>query len=454
MNAPSPPRTVDRSFYRDLWRIAVPIALQNLVVSSVNMLDTVMVGRLGAVELAAVGLGNQIWFLLMILLFGTSSGSGVFTAQYWGKRDVAGVRRTTGLSMALGLGAAFLFMAAALAFPRFLLGLYSRDGEVIALGAEYLRLAAPSYPFAAASFAFSLALRGVERVKLPLAATVVSLAINAALNYVLIFGKLGFPALGVRGAAYATVAARVVEAAIIFAAAYARRMPPAGTLAEFRSWGAGFLPRFARIAAPVIVNEAAWSLGITTYSAIMARVSTDAIAAYNVTSTVSQLAMVLFMGTANAAAVMIGKRIGEGDREKAFSWAARFAIMAPLIGIAVGALLAPATLALPRLFAIGREPLRQARLMVIALACVFPFKVFNLHTVVGICRAGGDTRFGVFYDMFGVWGLGVPMAAIGAFVLRLEPWIVFAMLSFEEIAKSGLGIWRLATRKWLNDVTV
>ena len=122
--------------------------------------------------------------------------------------------------------------------------------------------------------------------------------------------------------------------------AYARRMPPAGTLAEFRSWGAGFLPRFARIAAPVIVNEAAWSLGITTYSAIMARVSTDAIAAYNVTSTVSQLAMVLFMGTANAAAVMIGKRIGEGDREKAFSWAARFAIMAPLIGIAVGAMIA------------------------------------------------------------------------------------------------------------------
>jgi len=444
----------DRLFYKDLLRIAVPIALQNLIVSSVNMLDTVMVGLLGAVELAAVGLGNQIWFLLMLLLFGTSTGSGVFIAQYWGKRDLAGIRRTTGLSMALGLAAAFAFMTAALAVPRFLVGLYSRDTEVIRIGAEYLRFVAPSYPFAAASFAFSLALRGVERVKLPLAATLVSLILNAVLNYMLIFGKFGAPALGVRGAAIATVIARVVETVIIFSGAYLQKMPPAGTLAELRSWNGGFLPRFTRIAAPVVVNEVTWSLGITTYNAILARVSTEAIAAYNVTNTVSQLAMVLFMGTANAAAVMLGKRIGEGDRATAFSWARRFAIMAPLIGIATGALLVPASLALPWLFALGPEPLRQARLMIIALACVFPFKVFNLHVVVGICRSGGDTRFGAFFDIFGVWMLGVPLAAIGAFVLHVEPWIVFAMLSFDEIAKSSLGLWRLVTRKWLNDVTI
>jgi len=444
----------DRLFYKDLLRIAVPIALQNLIVSSVNMLDTVMVGRLGAVELAAVGLGNQIWFLLMLLLFGTSSGSGVFTAQYWGKRDIAGIRRTTGLSMALGLAAAFMFMVPALAFPRVLLGLYSRDAEVVRIGSEYLRWVAPSYPFAAASFAFSLALRGVERVRLPLVATTISLTINGFLNYVLIFGKFGVPAMGVRGAALATVIARVVETIIIFSVAYARRMPPAGTLAEFRAWGGGFLPRFTRIAAPVVINEVTWSLGITTYNAILARVSTEAIAAYNVTSTFSQLAMVLFLGTANAAAVMLGKRIGEGDRATTFEWARRFAILAPLVGIATSFMLAPASLSLPWLFALGPEPLRQARLMILTLACVFPFKVFNLHVVVGICRSGGDTRFGAWFDIFGVWMLGVPLAAFGAFVLHAEPWVVYALLSFEEIAKSGLGLWRLVTRKWLNDVTL
>lgn len=443
----------DRAFYKDLVRIAVPIALQNLITSSVNMLDTIMVGRLGAVELAAVGLGNQIWFLLMLLLFGTSTGSGVFIAQYWGKRDLAGIRRTTGLSMTLGLSAAFVFMLVSMLFPEFLIGLYSRDPQVIQKGAEYLRLAAPSYPFAAASFAFSLALRGVERVRLPLVATIISLAVNATLNYTLIFGKFGAPALGVGGAAIATVIARVIEMVIIFVGAYARKMPPAGSLAEFRSWGGGFLPRYTRIAAPVVINEVTWSLGITTFNAVMARIGTEAIAAYNVTSTVSQLAMVLFLGTANAAAVMLGKRIGEGDRSTAFAWARRFAVQAPLIGVATGVLLVPASLTLPWLFALGPEPLRQARLMVIVLACIFPFKVFNLHVIVGICRSGGDTRFGAWFDIFGVWMLGVPLALLGAFVLRVEPWIVFAMLSFEEIGKSGLGLWRLASGKWLNDVT-
>jgi Na+-driven multidrug efflux pump len=173
-----------------------------------------------------------------------------------------------------------------------------------------------------------------------------------------------------------------------------------------------------------------------------------------VTNTVGQLAMVLFLGTANAAAVMIGNRIGAGDRDRAFAWARRFAIMAPIIGVIVGTLLVPASLALPWLFAIGSEPLRQARLMLVALAFVFPFKVFNLHVIIGICRSGGDTRFGAFFDIFGIWAIGVPLAVLGAFVLRLEPWIVFAMLNSEEIAKCGFGLWRLVTKRWLNDVTV
>ncbi len=441
-------------FYGSLARIALPIALQNLIISSVNMLDTVMVGRLGAAELAAVGLGNQVWFLLMLFLFGASTGAGVFTAQYWGKRDLAGVRKTTGLSMALGLAAALLFMAASLLAPTWILGLYSKDPDVVRLGAEYLRRVAPSYPLAALSFCMALALRGVERVRLPLAATVVSLALNAGLNYVLIFGKLGLPALGVRGAAYATVIARLVEALIVLIGAYARRMPPAGSLAELRSWDGAFLSRFTTIAAPVMVNEVLWSLGITCYNGILARVGTDAIAAYNVTSTISQLAMVLFMGTANAAAVMIGKRIGEGDRETAFAWARRFAILSPLLGVAVSALVVPTSALLPRLFALDPEPLRQASLMVYVLAAIIPFKVFNLHVVVGICRSGGDTKFGAFFDLFGVWGVGVPLALLGAFVLRVQPWMVFALLSLDELAKFGLGIWRLGTRRWLNDVTI
>jgi Na+-driven multidrug efflux pump len=204
---------------------------------------------------------------------------------------------------------------------------------------------------------------------------------------------------------------------------------------------------------PVIINEIAWSVGITTYNGIFARVGTGAIAAFNVTSTVNQLAMVFFMGTANAAAVMIGSRIGAGELGVARSWAKRFAILSPLYGLVMSALMAPSALLLPLLFAMDPEPLRQASIMILVMAGVFPFKIFNLHVIVGICRSGGDTRFGAFFDIFGIWGIGVPLALLGAFVLKLQPWQVFLLLNLEEPIKAMLGAWRIITGKWLNDVT-
>jgi putative MATE family efflux protein len=443
----------DRHFFSGLFSIAIPIALQNLISSSVNMLDTIMVGQLGATELAAVGLGNQVYFILMILLFGIGTGSGVFIAQYWGKKDIAGIRRTAGLALTLGMALSLFFLAAAICVPRFILGLYSRDPGVLDLGSRYLRIAAWSYPAIAASFVFSLALRGVERVKLPLATTLISLSTNAVLNYILIFGKLGFPVLGVEGAAIATVISRWMEAAIVLAGSYIRKYPPAGKLREFTNWNKAFVARFGVIVLPVILNDAIWALGITFFNGIFARISTGAIAAYNVQNTVLELAQVLFMGTANACAVMLGKRIGEGNREGVLDWARRFAILGVVLGAVMGLLLVPASRVLPALFRMDPEVLRQASTMVLCLAATFPVRVFNLHISIGICRSGGDTRFGFFFDLFGVWGVGIPLALLGAFVWHLEPWIVFLLTCGDEVAKSGLGLWRLVSKKWLKDVT-
>jgi len=163
--------------------------------------------------------------------------------------------------------------------------------------------------------------------------------------------------------------------------------------------------------------------------------------------------MVLFMGTANASAVMLGKRIGEGNREGAYDWAGRFAVLGPVLGTAIGILLLPTIPALPILFRLEPGVLFQAGAMVCCLAAVFPIKVFNLHIVVGVCRSGGDTRFAAFFDIFGVWLVGVPLAALGAFAWNLSPWAVFLLLCMDEAAKFGLGLWRLRSRKWLRDVT-
>ncbi len=440
------------SFLPDLLRLAVPIALSNLVVSGVNMLDTVMVGRLGQVEIAAVALGNQVYFLFMLLLFGISSGAGIFTAQYWGARDLPGVRRTAGFSIALGLGASLLYMAAAMAFPRLILGLYSPDPAVVELGSRYLRVAAASYPPTALSFALGLSLRGTERVRLPLASTIVGFGSNLVLNWALIFGKLGAPALGVEGAAIATVAARWIEATVLAVGAWARRMPPAGTPRELFSWNRAWVARFLMVAFPVILNEVAWSLGITFYNGIFARVGTGAVASFNIVNTINQLGMVLFFGTANASAVMLGKAIGEGDLPRARDWAKRFADLGVALGAVAGSLLAASGFLVPLLFKVDEATVAGAKAMLLALGVAFPFKVFNLHLVVGICRSGGDTRFGMLFDLLGVWGIGVPLAALGAFAWKLPAWAVFALLNVEEFAKFFAGRRRLRSGRWARDV--
>jgi putative MATE family efflux protein len=440
-------------FASDLLRIGLPIAAQNLVSASVNMLATIMVGRLGETRLAAVGLGNQVYFLLMLLLFGITTGGGVFTAQYWGKKDLAGVRRTVGLSLALGLSAGLVFLVAALAAPSFLIGLYSRDAQVIALGSRYLRISALGYLPLALSSVLGLSMRSVEKVRLPLLATSLSLALSLFLSWVLIFGKLGSPALGVEGAAWAGVAARVIESLLLAGCAWARRYPCVGSFRQMTDWSLAWAKRYVGVALPVVLNEVTWSIGITLYSVIFARAGTAAVAAYNVANTVSQLAMVIFFGTGNAAAVMIGKKIGEGDRETAFTYARRFSLLAPLLGLAVGALLIPFRLLLPLLFSLAAAVIAQASAMLLVLAGLYPFKVFNFHLIVGVCRAGGDTRFGMFYDLFGVWGLALPLAGLGAFVWGLPAWGIFLLTAADDVGKSFIGLWRLLSKRWLHDLT-
>jgi len=443
----------ESSFLPDLLRLALPIALQNLVSALVNMFATIMVGSLGSASLAAVGLGNQVFFLLNLFLFGVATGGGVFSAQYWGKRDLAGLRRSFGLSLSIGLVAGLAFALAALLAPSFLIGLYSADPEVRALGASYLRVASLSYLPFALSLILGLTLRSVERVRLPLVASSISLALNVVLAWALIFGHLGLPALGVVGAAWATVIARLVEAAILLAAAIVGKAPILGRLEELLDWSGAWPLRYLAVAWPVILNEVTWSLGITLYNVIIARVGTGAIAAFNVVNTVNQLAMVLFFGVANAASVMIGKKIGEGRTDIAFAWARGFASLSPFLGLGMAALLVPFRFVLPLLYDLDPAVLAEASTMLLVLAAIFPFKVFNLTLIVGICRAGGDTKFSMYYDLGGVWGLGVPLAALGAFVWGLPAWGVFLMTASDDFAKAFVGVWRLFSKRWIRDVT-
>lgn len=212
----------DKEYYRRLYKIAFPVSLQNLVTSSLNMVGWVMVGQLGAVPVAAVGLANQIFFLLNLMLFGITTGSAMFTAQLWGKRDVQNIRKVLGLALCLGLVAALLFLLIAEVFPSVALSIYSQDPAVIALGSEYLRIIGFSFPLFAISFCFAIVMRSTGDARTPLIVTFTSLTINTLVSYVLIFGRMGLPTLGVDGAAVGVLVARFVEVSLYLILTYRR----------------------------------------------------------------------------------------------------------------------------------------------------------------------------------------------------------------------------------------
>ncbi|MDR3276028.1 MAG: MATE family efflux transporter [Treponema sp.] len=426
--------------------------LQNLINALVNMVDTVMIGRLGTVEIAAVGLGNEVFFLYNMFLFGICSGGSIFTAQFWGKQDIPGLRKNTGLCMILALGMGLLFTLAAACFPEGVIGIYSRDPAVIAAGGAYLHSLSPAFfPFAV-SFVFTSGLRSIERVRLPMVSTLIALSLNISLNYLFIFGAGPVPAMGVVGAAYATVIARITETVILVLVSYGRRYALAGRFRELLGFDGAFVRRFLRIAAPVMANEILWSIGITTQSLIMARTGTGAAAAFNITHTVSNLTWVFFMGTGNAAGVLVGKKIGAGAEAEARDDAGRITRFAFLAAIGAGLLLFPLSRALPWLFKLTPEVLALSSLMLLMMGLCYPFNAFNMTMIVGVCRAGGDTVFCALYDLLFLWGVSVPLSALAAFVFHAPVWVIFLCLSLENPLKMILGFWRLRSGKWLHNV--
>jgi putative MATE family efflux protein len=442
----------DRQFYRSLFTLAIPIMLQNLVNSLVNMLDTIMIGRLGTVEIAAVGLGNQIFFLYNLFLFGICSGGAIFTAQFWGMGDIPGIRKNLGFCLSLSLVTAVLFTLISALIPAKLIGVYSRDETVIRAGAAYLKTLSPAFIPFALTMVFTLTLRSVERVRLAIVVTLIALSLNAVLNYLFIFGAGPIPPMGAAGAALATVISRLIEAIIMVGVTYLRKYAPAGTVRELLGFDRRYVRLFFQVTLPVIFNEIIWSLGITAQNVIFARTDTNAIAAFNITTTVSMLTWVLFIGMGNGVAVLIGKKIGEGNEKTARDYASRIARFAPLLALGAAMVLFPLSRLLPFVFNVTPQTLLGASQMFIILCCAYPLRAFNMSMIIGICRAGGDTVFGAIYDVALMWLVALPLAALASFVFHTPVWVIYLALIIEDPLKALLGLWRLRSGRWLHNV--
>jgi Na+-driven multidrug efflux pump len=283
--------------------------------------------------------------------------------------------------------------------------------------------------------------------------TFITISLNLLISAVLIFGIGPFPALGVVGAAIATVIARVVEMVILVSVSYGKKYALAGKPAELFGYDALFVKRFFTVALPVMINEILWSLGVSVQNVIFARTDTTALAAFNITSTFSQLVWVVFIGLGNGVAVLIGKKIGEGNEATARDYAARITLFAPLVAFALSFTLYPLSRLLPFFFNVDPSVFGITGMMFLILAVSYPFRAFNMSMIIGVCRSGGDTVFSIFYDISIMWLITLPLAAAASFIFHAPAWGLYLCLCTEDPLKMGLGLWRLKSGKWLHNVT-
>ncbi len=442
----------DRDYFSTLVRTALPIAIQSAISSSINLVSIVMIGSMGETAVASVGLANQIFFLLMFLLFGMSSGAAVFTAQLWGKKDVLNIRRVVGLGLAVSLGGALIFTLIAAFIPEFALGLYTTDAAVIENGSHYLRIICFSYFATAITYTYASVLRSTGDVRVPAAVSAGALALDALLNYTLIFGKFGFPQMGIAGAATATAIARVVECVALLIVTYTRRLPAAASLKEMLGSSPEMRRKFFNTALPVVFNETLWSLGITTYNGIYAHISTMSIAAINISSSIENLAFVIFISISNATSIMIGNRIGAGDEPRAFQIARKSLILQASGAILMGVVIYLTKDLFLNLYNVAEEVRLYAHNILTVVSFVLWIRISNMTLVVGILRSGGDTRFSLALDIGPLWLIGVPMALVGANVLGWPVHQVYLLVMLEEVAKLLIGIWRFLSKKWIHNL--
>ncbi|HMX18390.1 MAG TPA: MATE family efflux transporter [Anaerolineales bacterium] len=442
----------DREYFNNVFKIALPIIFQQFVYALLNMLGVVFVGQKGDTAVAAVGLAGQIAFLLNLVHFGIISGAAMFTAQFWGRQDIPNLKRVLGLCLMFAISASAVFFAISQFIPEWFLGIYSKDPEVIAMGAEYVRTFSWTFLFMAVSASYVFVMRSTGSVKLPTYVSVGVLSLNTLLSYVLIFGYFGMPEMGVQGAAVAAVIARALECVILLYVIYAYKFPVAASIKELTDFDLAFTARVIKPMLPVMLNELFWSLGITTYNAIYGRMGTEALATVNIVSPIEQIAFVVFVGLANATSVLVGNRIGAGKDDEAYLYGGRSIGLGIAGGVLLGLLLQIFKVPALSLFNVSSEVLQNASVMVNIVSIFLWVRVNNMTIVVGILRAGGDTRFSLFLDGIIIWLVGVPFAALGAFYFHLPVYFVYLCVMSEEVTKWILGIFRWRSRKWIHNL--
>ncbi len=443
----------DASFYEKLLAIAVPVALQNLITVGVSMLDTLMLGSLGEVQLSASSLANQWFYMLTVINFGLAGGANVLVAQYWGKGEPEHIKKVLSITYKVSIVISLLFAAAALCIPEVIMSIFTPDAEVIAAGCQYLRIIGWVYPLYALGNNTIMILRAVGTVRISLLVYSISFVVNGFLNWVFIFGNLGAPRMEIQGAALATAIARVVEFLIV--AAFLFRVEdkiffrPADVLAHSPE----MLRSFASSATPIIFNDMIWALGNSMITVIMGRMGKEFVAANSINSVVMQFATVAVMGLSSASAAIIGNTVGAGEYDRARERARTLVFLGAIVG-AVGGLF----IFTIRPFIIGFYNISDITrgyamsFMAISSVLVF-FQAQSGINMMGTLRGGGDGKFVMVSDVIFMWMICIPLGYVAGLRFGLAAPLVYMIIKCDEVLKSIIGIFRVLGGKWVRDMT-
>jgi putative MATE family efflux protein len=440
----------DKDFLIPFFQIVIPVAAQNFVWATLSIVDNMVVGQLGTAAIAAIGLANQLYFLLNYWLFGVHSSTALFTAQFWGRGDVPSIRKVLGLSLVVGLAGALVFTIIAVVFPQQTLRFYTTDEEVIRLGSGYLRLVGLSFLITPVTHCYAASLRSVRLVHLPMAVSMATVVLNTFLNYTLIFGLFGLPAMGVQGAGLALVCSRLLECLVLLLFIYSGRTPAAASPRELLGFDARFAWFYARTALPVVFNEFLWAIGTSFYARIYAHIGTESVAAYSIAATFQNMAIVFFVGIYSACGVMVGNKIGAGDHHTAYIYARRSLYISAGAAVLVGALMLVVKDPLLSFYRVSDFTRLSASGVIMVMSFGLWIKALCMTFVVGILRSGGDTSFTMLVDAGSVWAFGLPAASLAAYVLGLPVAGVYAFSLLEGVMKIILSAWRFRSRKWFH----
>lgn len=440
-------------FYRQVFALVIPMALQNLINVGVTAADVLMLGRVGEKVLSGASLGGQVQFIMTLILFGTTSGATVLTAQYWGKKDTRTIEKIMGIGMTIGCTGAVLFTIAAEWIPETLMRIYTSDAVVIAEGVKYLRIVAVSYVFMAATQVYLYIMRSIERVVIATVVYSMSLLCNVAINAVLIFGLFGFPKMGIMGAAIGTVTSRILELCIVIWYAKTRNQVVCFHWKDMCRIDRVLLKDFMLYATPVILNELMWGLGTSANTAVIGHLGSAAVAANSVAQVARQLATVVVFGVSNATAIYLGKTIGERKFELAKVYGRRFTWLSVIMGALGGGVILISAPIANSLMTLSSEAQGYLTFMFFVMSYFTLGQAINTTLVVGVFRSGGDTKFGLLLDVSTMWGCSILMGAAAAFLFHAPVQVVYVLLMSDEIIKLPITVKRFLSYKWIQDVT-